>query len=508
MKHSARASKVRAGGLRTPARSRDADMVFVVLLAVGLVLRILLARTTWLQPDSDEATGMIMALRASQGHLSLVFWGGNYGGALVTWLEAPLVALFGLHLWIFWIVDTAIAALCAWLLRLVAGHIVSPVAAAVAGGTFFFFPAAWLFWSGREYVFWEPAIAFALGACLMALRWFESRRPADAYLFGLLTGLAIWTYPLVVSLVAPAVVIVVWALRRQWGLLAGVAAAALVGVLPWLAYFAVHGRSAFTRQAVSDSTSVALRHSLTQVLPAALAGGQKRLGVIWAEPLPSHRVLVAIAVGVYGAAVVGMVLFALRRQVALCACATSLVLWPFVLVAGHVPVGLATFRYGLVAVAPILLLASYALSMLRMSLVVAGLALATVLPIAVSDTSAFASAPGCNPSLVQAGRSLQREHVTAVWASYWIASAMTVCDYPYLTAASVVPVRDTAAEGQAAREARSTYLVFAGNVLDQQIATWVRENKVVARRTIVGGYAVWYFSIPVTPAMMGLDSAF
>ena len=62
-------------------------IVFLALLGGGLALRAVLAHTAFVVPNSDEATGMIMALRASQGHPVLVFLGQNYGGALLSHIE-------------------------------------------------------------------------------------------------------------------------------------------------------------------------------------------------------------------------------------------------------------------------------------------------------------------------------------------------------------------------------------------------------------------------------------
>lgn len=49
---------------------------------------------------------MVMALRASQGDLSLLLWGADYGGAVLTGFEAPLIAVFGFRSVVFTVVDT------------------------------------------------------------------------------------------------------------------------------------------------------------------------------------------------------------------------------------------------------------------------------------------------------------------------------------------------------------------------------------------------------------------
>ena len=260
---------------------------------------------------------MVMALRAAHGHLSLLFWGGNYGGAGITWIEAPLVAIFGLHVWIFQLVDTALTFIAVLLLRAIGRRITSPLAADVAAGTFWFFPALWVFWSEREYVFWLPAIVLALATGLVALRWFESRRPATLVWVGLAAGLAVWSYPLVVSLVLPPVAVILWTERRNWASIGRVLVGGLVGLIPWIAYFAIHGRSAVTVQAATESRSSAFAHAITQVLPTALIGGQKAYDVIWSGPDASASHLEILGFAVYVAMAAFTVYAIVRRQVAL-----------------------------------------------------------------------------------------------------------------------------------------------------------------------------------------------
>ena len=365
---------------RAPRRFPLAALVFPILLVAGLVLRVLVLRSSWAMPDGDESLGPIMALRAAHGHLSLLFWGGNYGGAGVTWIEAPLVAVFGLHLWIFQLVDTALTLVAVLLLRAVGRRITTPLAADVAAGTFWFFPALWVYWSEREYVFWLPALVFALATSVLALRWFETRRPSTLLWVGLCAGLAIWSYPLVVSLVLPPVAVILWTERRNWASIGRVLGAGLIGLLPWLAYFAVHGRAAFTVQSSTESRSTAFVHAITQVLPTALIGGQKAYDVIWTGPDASASHLAILGVAVYAGMVAFTVYAAVRRQVALAACGVAVVLWPFVLAVGHVPTGTATFRYGLIPIAPLLIVTAHLLAKLRIAPLLAVAAFVLVRP--------------------------------------------------------------------------------------------------------------------------------
>jgi len=492
----------------SPSRLTLSALVFPVLLVAGLVLRILVLRTSWSMPDGDESMGLVMALRAAHGHLSLLFWGGNYGGAGITWIEAPLVALFGLHVWVFQLVDTVLTLVAVLLLRAVGRHVTTPLAADVAAGTFWFFPALWVFWSEREYVFWLPAIVLALATALLALRWSESRRRSTLVWVGLAAGLAVWSYPLVVSLVLPPVAVVLWAVRRDRGALGRVIGGGLVGLVPWLAYFVVHGRSAFTVQSATESRSSAFVHAITQVLPTALIGGQKAYDVIWTTPDASASHLELLGIAVYAGMVAFTAYAVVRRQVALACCGVAFVLWPFVLAAGHVPTGVDTFRYGLIPMAPLLLVASHLLSRIRLAPLLAVGAFVLVVATVSSDTSSFAAVPACAPSYGQLTRYLTAQERTMVWASYWLAGPILVCSNEAIKASSVAPVRDAQAAAAARAAPRSTYVVFPGDPLDKEIAAWVTANHSTATRTIVGGRAVWKFPDQVPPGAMGLNSAF
>lgn len=483
-------------------------MLFGGLVIAGLVVRILAMRSTWGQPDGDDAMAMQMALRASQGHFSLLFWGGNYGGAVITWVEAPLVALFGMKLWLFQAVDTALVLVAVLLLRAIGHRFLSPTAADVAAGTFCFFPALWLFWSSRDYIFWLPAVVFALATCLLILRWFESHDRRCLWASGLFAGLSIWSYPLVFPLIGPALVVLVWALRKDRKGLLRVGAAALVGVAPWLAYFAVHGRAAMHVQAVTGNRITDLRHTVTQVLPTALVGGERRFGAIWTPVNASPGHLALLGKGIYVAIAVYTVVAALRREVALAVCGASVLIWPFVLVLGHVPIGTDTYRYGLIPIAPLLLIAANLLSKIRLSPLLGVAALVLVTYTISGNTSNFAVAPSCFRQLTRTGNFLVSQRRTAVWASYWLSAPLELCSEERVTASSVAPLRDHLAEMRAISAPRSTYVVFRDNTLDREILAWTRIHHVRVTRTTATGYAIWEFNTKVTPTQIGLDGAF
>lgn len=491
-----------------PGPLRSGPALLGVLLAFGLVLRILVLRATWSQADAVEAQGMLMAAQAAQGHFSLVFWGASAGGTLTTIVEAPFIALFGLHPWIFHAVNAAEALVCVFLLRAVGRRFLPATAADVAAGIFWFFPANWLFWSSKEYVYWLPAIAFALAACLFVLRWFDRRRPTDAWAIGLCAGLSLWSYYLAYPLLLPALAVFVWAERRHAAALARVAVAAVVGVSPWLVHFALHGGARSASTAGAGATLTHLRTTISQTLPSAFLGGQRRAGLLWLSVNPSPSHLKDVGALAMMAVLLIFVIALLRKELAVAACALSIFVWPIALVISGVPAGTVSFRYGLVLVAPVVLLAAYVFSRTPLLPVLGLGALVMVAVTTWSVTSGYAAAPACDPGLSNVSRYLVGQDRTHVWAAYWLAAPLQACSGGRVTAAEVTPVVNRRAATAALDAPRSTYVVFADNTLDGQIVRWVRRHGHTATNRTVGGYSVWKFDRTVTPTELRLSGSF
>ena len=56
------------------------------MLVVGVVARVLVWKSIYGIPDSDEAAGGLMAKHVLAGDFSVFYWGQAYGGPLETWL--------------------------------------------------------------------------------------------------------------------------------------------------------------------------------------------------------------------------------------------------------------------------------------------------------------------------------------------------------------------------------------------------------------------------------------
>jgi hypothetical protein len=466
--------------------------IFVGLIIFGVVLRVVLARSSWMELNSDEATGMLMALRASQGHLSLLFSGLNYGGALLSWIEAPLIAVFGLHLWVFSAVDTVLAVLGSVVLRAAAGRMLKPIPAAVAGGAFCFFPERWLYWSGREYAFWETSIVLAITTGWLVLRWFDRRNRATVFLVGLSAGLSIWCYPLVVAIVAPAVAVLVWAERRNWRVLGLAAAGGAIGIGPYAIALVLLGPRAFAAHNDSQSVATAFHQSIVNALPASFG-----------RDLP----VAAVGIAIYAAAVIALIVFVARRQIALGVCAASVVIWPLALIASHSPVVNGTYRYAFVVLPSLLVLAGYVLSILRLSVAGAAAAMVFVVSTASGQTSGFKVVAACGGNVAAIARYIESQGANAAWGSYWVASDITVCDQAQIPVGVVQGKADAESRRAATEATPSIYVVAARQALDGEISQWSTSHQAGGERITIGQYAIWTFPGQTLPSTMNLTGS-
>ncbi|MDQ2729836.1 MAG: hypothetical protein M3Y91_18715, partial [Actinomycetota bacterium] len=210
------------------------EKVLVAWLVIGLVGRGVLVHSAWGSTNSDEAVGMLMASRAAHGQFFSLFWGGNYGGTLVTVVDGLFVRVFGLRILDFRIVDIAILVVATVLVRLVAGRLVSAPTATAAAVLFWVAPPDWVRFSQLEYVWWVPGMCLSLGVALCCLRWNERRTDRRLWPIGLLAGAAFWLYLPLMVLAASPVLGVAWVLRRRPGGLIRLVALVPLGASPWL----------------------------------------------------------------------------------------------------------------------------------------------------------------------------------------------------------------------------------------------------------------------------------
>jgi 4-amino-4-deoxy-L-arabinose transferase-like glycosyltransferase len=480
-----------------------------VLLAGGLVLRILIMRSSWSVPDGDEATGMLMAQRAAHGQLSVFFWGANYGGALISWIEAPLVRLFGLHIWVFRAVDTIVVLANVLLLRAIAKRFMSDAAANLAAILFWFLPFNWVFWSSREYVFWVPGMFFALATVWAILKWRERAGGSFPFLIGLLLGATYWLYPLYLCLVGPAVVAYAWSERRRPRILLRSLIMVPVGGLPWVVANIRHHLESFHHPLVAgESSSLALRHAVTQVLPAALVGGKRDVGLIYAAPLPGDQTLRILGLLVMLAAAVWVVWYWRAGQRGLALMGVSVLLWPILLVVAAVPESTGAYRYALVLVPVLALMVARVVDRGWLPLLVAAVVVAGSVVTIGRETRWYAATPSCPASLSSVSRYLQTAGRDQVWGSYWLSAPLDVCSGDRIVASPTTVIRDRYAMQRATAAGQATFIVFSGQALDQALAAWAQAHPgAKAAHKDIGGFSIWLLHQPATPDRLGLPAS-
>lgn len=215
----------------------------VVVSAVGIAFGIGLRLWVSLGPlgrlNADEVVSALMARDLLAGHWSTFFWAQSYGGTIELVPFAGLITLVGdraaivalpLIEWIgIAIVSFALAR------RRLDRDLSLAVVALIAVA-----PAAAVWFSTRPMLFYNPTMLFGLGALLLAdqLR-DEHRTRTDRLirlaLLGLLLGLGWWTSTQILYFAVPAVYALVrHRLVRTIEDGVALAAAAVVGALPWL----------------------------------------------------------------------------------------------------------------------------------------------------------------------------------------------------------------------------------------------------------------------------------
>ncbi|MFR9776432.1 ArnT family glycosyltransferase [Micromonospora sp. MS34] len=205
-------------GRRRPALDRPA-LVALLLGAAGVGYRLVLTLFTLPTSNSDEATFGLAALHIATGHERPVFlYGQRYMGMLESYLAAPLVGLAGPSWPVLRLPLLALYAVFLWLAYRLTRRLFSPwLAAFVVGllalGSERVVRDQLTVVGGRPEV--KPAvlamllIAVALGERRVRHRWLATG------VFGLLTGVALWSDWLIVPYLAVAGLLLLWAAPRD-----------------------------------------------------------------------------------------------------------------------------------------------------------------------------------------------------------------------------------------------------------------------------------------------------
>ncbi|MGZ6793224.1 MAG: hypothetical protein ACXVFV_09750 [Mycobacteriales bacterium] len=471
--------------MRSPSR------LFWAAIAVGAVLRVLVARSTGGRLDSDQAVVYLMARHGGGG---LLFWGQGYGGTLLQLTAAGAFAVLGASVPLLQLVE-ALWWLAAALLGRAVGTRLGDRFTGDLAGALLWLPGPTLLWlTVRDPGFYGPAVALGLAALLLALQ-----APRRALLLGVVLGLGVWTSPLGLAFGVPALGLVLLRRRGIRLTLAGLA----VGLVPYVVALSRHSDAGGTARMPLAQLPHRAAEVVFTLLPAAWVG----------DSVLARGVVGAVEVlAVLGGLVAAL---ALRRAdlgaVALAGALTVLV------VAGSSAVLLpVSLRYGaLLAPAPLLLLAVFYGRLGQARWLGWGLVLVlTVSTVSVTARVTDGFAPGGSnhwegeggdlrrtdgrigaarpadvPALV---RHLRALGVRAAWADYWVAYCIDAESDEQVLAAPLYTDRHPAYAQAAAAQERTAFVVYSGFANEDTV---LRDASLPSyARTQVAQFTVFVFS--------------
>jgi hypothetical protein len=256
--------------------------------------------------NSDEALTGLQAYNVLQGHFALLVEGNDYGGALESYLTAPLllitngtVALKAVPIALSFVAGGALA----W----AATPLLGRRFALVAGAT------SWVS-SGAAVVLWSLSyMGYASGAVAMivtigcAVRLMTMPHPGLALGGGLAAGVALWGHPIFGVVAALAWLPVLGVIWRRPLSIAMAAVGGVLGAVPWLLYLSRHGAPRIPQSDRPTTYIERVQIILTELLPSGF--GLRSPGGAWIEPFSVIRVVaVVLVVG----ALTGLVVLPLR----------------------------------------------------------------------------------------------------------------------------------------------------------------------------------------------------
>ena len=207
-------------------------ILFVLLGAAGVALRVWVHRSALGIPDSDEAVVGLMVDHAMRGEPTTFFWGQAYGGSQEALLTVPVFWIAGSSWLTLRLVPIALSVVAAVVVWRVGRRTIGEPAAGVAGGLAWIWPPFVIYKLTHQWGFYASGTLYSALVLLLTLRLAERPSKARAGTFGLVVGLALWQSAQLVPIVVTAIVWAVWR-RRSVLRYAWIAAVfAVIGALP------------------------------------------------------------------------------------------------------------------------------------------------------------------------------------------------------------------------------------------------------------------------------------
>jgi hypothetical protein len=330
----------RRGGVST----RTLLLACLPAMAVGLLIRIWLTRTSLGELNADEGITGLQAFEVLRGRFRTVVAGNDYGSTTETYLFAPFLA-FWTGVWPLRVLPIVLSAVAGYVLYRLARPIFGRVPAAALALIGWTTSGAMALMSLHAYMGYltgliAQLVALALACHAMRI---EHRLARTAFLAGFAAGFALWSHPIfgtvaLLALITPT--LYRWRALRRWWL--PLAAGGLLGVSPWLLYMAQNGWPESATPTVATTYSERLTRFVTELLPRAF--GLRTLGGDWVGP---GDVAVGVAALLIIGSVIGMVvLVGLKGKPALPILVAGVLAFP--ILALYAPLGsIADARYAM-----------------------------------------------------------------------------------------------------------------------------------------------------------------
>jgi hypothetical protein len=286
---------------RATVPTRTLMLACLPAIAVGLLIRAWVMRTSLMSLNSDEGITGLQGFEVLNGRFRLVVAGNEYGATTESYVVAPLLTFWS-GPWPLRVMAVLLSACAAYAIyRLAAPFYERAAAATLALIGWTTSGAIVLVWS-RAYLGYPTG--FIAQVAVLALAAHAIRTPVrlwrTAAMAGFAAGFAIWSHPMfgAVALLAllPASACR-WRQVRQWWLPLG--AGGVLGVSPWLLFIAQNGWPSSALATVQTTYPERLQNFMTELLPRAF--GLRDPGGQWLGPqglsAPTAALLIVLALG-------------------------------------------------------------------------------------------------------------------------------------------------------------------------------------------------------------------
>jgi hypothetical protein len=296
--------------LRTGVSTRILLLACLPAVAVGLLIRVWLTRTSLSALNADEGITGLQAFEVLSGHFRLVVAGNDYGSTTETYLFAPFLA-FWTGVWPLRILPVLLSAVAGYSLYRLARPIFGRVPAATLALIGWTTSGAMALMSLHAYMGYTTGLIAQVAALALACHAMRTEQylARTAGFAGFAAGFAVWSHPIfgtvaLLALIAPT--LYRWRALRRWWL--PLAAGGVLGVSPWLLFMAQNGwpESATPREATTYSER--LTRFVTDLLPRAF--GLRTHDGDWVGP---DAVAVGVAALLIILSIVGMVVLVVLK---------------------------------------------------------------------------------------------------------------------------------------------------------------------------------------------------